>query len=248
MRWEERSADRAASPRSPSSTSVSSSRLARIEVSGVRSSCEASATNWRWRSRAPSVSSREASKPSSMACSVCASSATSSSARGLGQRLRRVARALDVVGGRREPGDRGHRAPAQQDAAEQRQQRAAEHARAEEEADAPDGGLDVGDLARVLDDEREDQPLGVADARRRAGASPRGSRRRAPCAAGGCRSSGAFFGLAQDVPRGLRDPDHGLVGGGVLVEVGPARAWARPASPRSGCGPRGRRPRPPPRC
>ena len=40
------------------------------EVSGVRSSCEASATNCRWRCRAPSVSSRAASSASSMACSV----------------------------------------------------------------------------------------------------------------------------------------------------------------------------------
>ena len=49
MRWEERSADRAASPCSPCSDSASSSRLASTLVSGVRSSCEASATNRRWR-------------------------------------------------------------------------------------------------------------------------------------------------------------------------------------------------------
>ena len=56
IRREERSAEAAASRCSPSSSSSSSSRLASTEVSGVRSSCEASATNSRWRASAASVS------------------------------------------------------------------------------------------------------------------------------------------------------------------------------------------------
>ena len=46
----------AASPWSPCSDSASSSRFASTLVSGVRSSCEASATNWRWRASVASVS------------------------------------------------------------------------------------------------------------------------------------------------------------------------------------------------
>ena len=49
MRREERSAESAMSRCSPASSASSSSRLARMLVSGVRSSCEASATNLRWR-------------------------------------------------------------------------------------------------------------------------------------------------------------------------------------------------------
>ena len=163
MRCEERSADRAASPRSPSSTSASSSRLARTRSAA----CAARA---RRRPRTGAGASQRALgllarglEPSSMACSVCASSATSSSARGWGSdfdgsRVRSMSWAAAVssaIGAiARRPSS---------DAAEQREQRAAEHARAEEQADAPDGGLDVGDLARVLDDQREHQPLGVAD-------------------------------------------------------------------------------------
>ena len=137
----------------------------------------------------------------------------------LGQRLRRVARALDVVGGGRQPGDGRHRPPAEQHSAEQREQRAAEHARGEEEADAPDGGLDVGHLARVLDDERKDEPLGVADR----DAALAGLHAEAADARGARQEDaevGGVLRLAQDLARGLRDPDHGLVGRGVLVEVG----------------------------
>ena len=65
----------AASPRSPSSSSASSSRLARTLVSGVRSSCEASATNSRWRTSVASVSSRAPSSARSISSSVRASSA-----------------------------------------------------------------------------------------------------------------------------------------------------------------------------
>ena len=86
IRWEERSAERAASPWSPSRDSASSSRFASTLVSGVRSSCEASATKRRWRASIVSVSPRAASSSRSMPSSVRASSATSSSASGWGMR------------------------------------------------------------------------------------------------------------------------------------------------------------------
>ncbi len=60
--------------------SASSSRLASTLVSGVRSSCEASATKRRWRASIASVSPRAASSSRSIPSSVRASSATSSSA------------------------------------------------------------------------------------------------------------------------------------------------------------------------
>ena len=65
---------------------ASSSRLAWTLVSGVRSSCEASATNSRWRSNARSRSARASSSASSIPSIVRASSPTSSSAAGTGIR------------------------------------------------------------------------------------------------------------------------------------------------------------------
>ncbi len=101
MRCEERSAERAASPCSPCSDSASSSRFASTLVSGVRSSCEASATNCRWRASVDSVSERAASSSRSIPSSVRASSATSSSACGWGtaregSRVRAISAAVDV--------------------------------------------------------------------------------------------------------------------------------------------------------
>ena len=83
------------------SDSASSSRLASTLVSGVRSSCEASATNWRWRASVDSVSPRAASSSRSMPSSVRASSATSSSACGWGtpregSRVRAISAAVEV--------------------------------------------------------------------------------------------------------------------------------------------------------
>ena len=70
-------------------------------VSGVRSSCEASATKSRWRSSVASVSSRAAPSSRSMASKVLARSDTSSLARGLGRvmsgsRVRATSRAARV--------------------------------------------------------------------------------------------------------------------------------------------------------
>ena len=125
-----RSAARRRRPRAarPSSSSSSSSRLASTEVSGVRSSCEASATNSRWRASVASVSARA----SSSACE---------------HRLQRARQLGDLVVGlgvrdphatgracarsrarRGQLGDRLHRAARGRQAGEQRQRGAAEHA------------------------------------------------------------------------------------------------------------------------
>ncbi len=70
-------------------------------VSGVRSSCEASATNSRWRASVASVSPRAALSSRSMSSKVRARSATSSLALGLGSlmsgsRVRATSRAARV--------------------------------------------------------------------------------------------------------------------------------------------------------
>jgi hypothetical protein len=75
--------------------------LASTLVSGVRSSCEASATKRRWRASVDSVSARAASSSRNMPCRVRASSATSSSAGGTGtlregSRVRAISAALLV--------------------------------------------------------------------------------------------------------------------------------------------------------
>jgi hypothetical protein len=75
--------------------------LASTDVSGVRSSCEASATNSRWRTSAASVSVRASSSACNIDSSVSESSATSSSAwgRGMmpaGSRVRAISRAASV--------------------------------------------------------------------------------------------------------------------------------------------------------
>ena len=78
MRRDERSAESAMSRCSPASSASSSSRFARMLVSGVRSSCDASATNLRWRASVASVSPRAALSSPSMSSKVCARSETSS--------------------------------------------------------------------------------------------------------------------------------------------------------------------------
>ena len=91
MRFEDRSAEPTAScsssvPGSEASRSWSNSRLARMLVSGVRSSCDASATNSRCNCIICSVSDRAASSSRSIWSSVRASSPTSSSRSGSGIR------------------------------------------------------------------------------------------------------------------------------------------------------------------
>ena len=99
-------------------------------VSGVRSSCEASATNWRWRASALSVSVCASASSPSMSSSVRDRSAISSSARNRGRstsgsRVFATRRAAS-----RQAGDRLHRAPRDRQAGEQGERAAAEHARA----------------------------------------------------------------------------------------------------------------------
>ena len=154
IRRDERSADAAASRASPSSSISSSSRLASTEVRGVRSSCEASATNSRWRASAASVSPRAWSSAWSMLSSVSASSDTSSLGLGVRDPQRRVARARDRARGLGQARDRGHGARRGGEAGEQRQRCAAEHAEPEEDAHAVGRRLGVGEPARVLDAER----------------------------------------------------------------------------------------------
>ena len=216
MRCEERSAERAASACSPSQRSASSSRFASTLVSGVRSSCEASATNWRWRASIASVSPRAASSSRSMPSSVRASSATSSSASRLraccatGSRVRAISRAA-----RRELRDRRHRAARDRHAGEQRERRAGEHAEQQEQLDAADRRLDVGRPARRTG--RSRVPIERAGRGRydRAAARSRGSRgpslgsrrrrsRSAGALAGSCAISAAVEREHPDRPRARR--------------------------------------------
>ena len=119
-------------------------------VSGVRSSCEASATNLRWRASVSSVSPRAALSSPSMSSKVCARSETSSFACGFGKRDVRVARARHLARGAREPGDRPHRALGHEQPAEEGEQRAADHAEGQEQPHAVHGRLDAALGLRVL--------------------------------------------------------------------------------------------------
>ena len=81
-----------------------------------------------------------------------------------GDLLGGVARALDLARGRRQRRDRRHRAAGDHEPGEQRQPGAAEHADDEKQAQAPDGRVDGGQRARVLQVERDEDDL-VAGAR-----------------------------------------------------------------------------------
>ena len=133
-------------------------------VSGVRSSCEASATNWRWRA---SVSSRLVARRLEAVEHVLERARQLGDlvvGRGLGERRAGVAGARDVARAGGERGDRRHRAAADDQPAEEGEERAAEDADGEEQPDALDGGLDDRGLAAVLDDDRHDErPLRVLD-------------------------------------------------------------------------------------
>ena len=79
------------------------------------------------------------------------------------ERAAGVAGLGDVARAGGERGDRRHRAAADDQPAEQGEERAAEDAAGEEQPDALDGGLDDRGLAAVLDDDRHDErPLRVA--------------------------------------------------------------------------------------
>ncbi len=109
-------------------------------VSGVRSSCEASATNARWRASVASVSLRAALSSWSMSSNVWARSDDLVVGAGLGERDVGVAGAGDLARRAGEAGDRPHRALGHVQAGDEGEQRPAEHAEGEEEADAVDRG------------------------------------------------------------------------------------------------------------
>ncbi len=119
----------------------------------MRSSCDASATNCRCRASVASVSPRASLSANSMLSSVLRQLGDLVVGLGMGDRQRRVARARDRARGVGEPRDRRHRARRGGEAGEQRERRAAQHAEAEEHAHAVLPDLDVGELARVLDEE-----------------------------------------------------------------------------------------------
>ena len=102
IRRDERSAEAAMSRCSPSSSSLSISRLASTLVSGVRSSCEASATNSRWRLSAACVSPR-AGQGAEHLVEGAREVRHLVVGLGLGQGHVGVARARDLLGGGGEP-------------------------------------------------------------------------------------------------------------------------------------------------
>ena len=226
MRREERSADAAASRCSPVSSSSSSSRLASTEVSGVRSSCEASATNSRWRASAPSVSARASSSAREHRVQRARQLGDLVLGLGVGDPHGRVARALDPARGRGQLGDRLHRAARGGQAGQQRQQRAAEHAEGEEDLHAVGGVLDVGDLARVLEEPRVGRACDRHAARLHAPAVDLGGARVAAAPKSGASA------VWKPTRSSLRDhADRGVLGGGEVVEVERVAASAA----RSGC-------------
>ena len=115
-------------------------------VSGVRSSCEASATNSRCFCIAASRSVRAASSERSICSRVRASSPTSSSTSGSGMLLRGVAGVGDLARRRGQRGDRPHRPVGDRQPGEAGEQGAAEDAGGDEQPEAVDRRVDV--LAR----------------------------------------------------------------------------------------------------
>ncbi len=160
IRCDERSAEPAISAASPlsrgppgrSSSSWSSSRLARMLVSGVRSSCEASATNWRWRS---SVASRLAARGAELGEHL-AERRRQIGDLVVGDRPRQlgvlgIAGARDLARRLGQPGDRTHRAAGDEEAGEEGEDRPDQHPEEQEEANAVDGRVEVVGRLAVLD-------------------------------------------------------------------------------------------------
>ena len=150
MRCEERSADcggLAAARRRASS--ASSSRLASTLVSGVRSSCEASATNSRWRSQhrlGLVARRRRALRASRPACAPARRPRRRRPASGPARvGVARAARSRARWRSARRSGAIARRASIEP--GEQREAGAAEHAEQQEEAHAADRRVEVGDAA-----------------------------------------------------------------------------------------------------
>ena len=133
-----------------------------------------------------------------------------------------VARAGDVTCRGGQPSDRLHRAAGQQQPCDQRQQCPADNAQHQEEPDAVDGALDVGDLARVLhDDGYGERPWATAK-RHGAGTSLDAVRADVIGAPEGGRNAEVWcvLGLIEDPAGERQDADLGVAGGAVGVEVG----------------------------
>ena len=114
----------------------SSSRFASTLVSGVRSSCEASATNSRWRlQRALGLEARALERAEHLLERLRQLGDLVVAVR-LGDGERGVAGPRDLARGGRDVGHRAQRAARQREPAEQREQRAAEDAEGQEQAHA----------------------------------------------------------------------------------------------------------------
>ena len=191
IRCVERSAERGGLAVGPRSDSTSSSRFASTLVSGVRSSCEASATKARWRSSVVSVSSRAAASEASMPLSVRESSATSSSAVGCGQRPVGVAGALDLgcrggqLGDRRDRAARDERPGAQASTSRRARRAAGSSSSARSSPRSELSGARTGRYAdrrlpvlRDVDDRRVDHSVAVDHLTAARAAGRRGAGRR----------------------------------------------------------------------
>ena len=153
MRWEERSAERAASPWSPCSDSASSSRLASTLVSGVRSSCEASATKLalarehRLGLAARGVELAEHALERARELGDLVVGLRTGASPREGSRVRAISAAVLVSSAIGAIARRAIAMPASS-----ARPAAGEHAEQQEQLDARDGRLGVGDAAAVLDD------------------------------------------------------------------------------------------------
>ena len=200
-------------PRRRRSDSASSSRFASTLVSGVRSSCEASATNWRWRASIASVSPRAASSsrsiPSQRARQLgdlvvgLAAGARSRE----GSRVRAISAAVEVSSAIGAIARRAIAIPASS-----ARPVPSEHAEQQEQLDARDRRLGVGDRRPYW---MITWPIGssLPDTRTIAGAADaRGSRARSWLHAG--RAERGRFGrfLGDDRAAEREDADDGVVG------------------------------------
>ena len=131
-------------------------------VSGVRSSCEASATNSRWRRRADSRSERAASSESSICSQRPRQLADLVVGAGLGHVARGVAGLGDLTCGRGQRGDRPHRAAGDRHPGEAGEHGRADHPGRDQQPEPADGRVDVLLVAPVLDVARDAAGLAAA--------------------------------------------------------------------------------------
>ena len=219
IRCEERSAESIIAgrrrARARASEACSSSRLARMLVSGVRSSCEASATNSRCFFIAASRSARAASSERSICSRVRGQLADLV----VGLRLRHVARGVagvgDLAGGRGQRGDRPHRPAGDRQAGEAGEQGAAEDAGGDEEPEPVDRRVDVGECCARTGRSRSRCRF-VADSR---GRDPRSPWKVERPLGGRARAWSAFGAVSDQVAVEVVDAHRGVVGADEVVEA-----------------------------